>query len=397
VTDEQLHWNQLRKQFLLDEKPSDFYHVAKAQLGLHSTDYWTPYLSAWSRLGDYNAKAVFESIDNGRDLIRTHAFRTTLHVMHIDNLSLILSATGPPLFRAYRTDKYRKMDVLSEEEIESMLIKVKSNLEDGPLRTTELKKRLPDVGENVRSALLMLMARGEVVRAKANHARSNLTSYALLDKWVSGFKLKLIDEQKATTQLIRKHIERFGPVSVDDIAWWLRLTKTGVKNALQQLENDIVSVKMREVDKFMLKDDFETAVSMSVPGDDRVWFLPYEDHFLKAFIDRRGLIDEDIHPKLFPADKKHFWPSSPDAPQKMPSKGVRATGEVRPSIWLNGHVIGRWEMNDDDKLKKVVMSLYSKVTKSQRDMIEQVRKQLENFINSSLVPISGKTRIGTHK
>lgn len=388
ATTEQLHWNRLRKQFLLDEKPSDFYKIAKAQLGLHSTDYWTPYLSVWARLGDYDAKKVFESIDNGRDLIRTHAFRTTLHVMHIDNLAMILSATGPALFRASRTDKYRKIDQLSDKEIESMLNQVKSILDDGPLRTTELKKRLPDVGENVRSALVMLMARGEVVRAKAKHARSNLTSYALMDKWVKGYKLEMIDEQEAITQLIRGHIKRFGPVSVDDSAWWLRQTKTIVKNVLQQLGEEIVNIKIGKSDRFMLREDMEIAASLSTPSEEQVWFLPYEDHFLKAIIDRVGFIEEDIHPRLFPADRKHFWPSSPDALHNMPSIGVRTTGEVRPSVWLNGRVIGRWEMDDDDSLKKVVTSLYSKTTKSQENRIEQVRNQLEEFINSSLMPIS---------
>ncbi|MHA2322330.1 MAG: winged helix DNA-binding domain-containing protein [Candidatus Thorarchaeota archaeon] len=354
VTAEQLYWNQLRKQFLLEEKPSDFYQVAKTQLGLHSTDYWTPYLSVWARLGDYDAKKVFDSIDNGRDLVRTHAFRTTIHVMHIDNLSMILSATGPSLFKACRTDKYRKMDQLNDKEIEDMLIQVKSALEDGPLRTSELKKRQPKVGENVRSALLMLMARGVVVRAKAKHARSNLTSYALLGKWVQGFKLEIIEEQEAITRLIRSHIERFGPVSIEDIAWWLRLTKTKVKSALQQLGEDVVDVKIGESDKFLMKEDLEIAASLTIPSEDSVWFLPYEDHFLKAFIDRRGFIDEDVHHKLFPVDRKHFWPSNPDAQRKIPSKGVRTTGEVRPSIWLNGSVIGRWEMDDGGGLKKVV-------------------------------------------
>lgn len=386
---EQLHWNQLRKQFLLDEKPTDFYEVAKAQLGLHSTDYWTPYLSVWARLGDYDAKSVFESIDNGRKIVRTHAFRTTLHVIHIENLSMILSATGPALFRAYRTDRYRKMDLLSDKEIQSMLTKVKSVLEGGPLRTTELKKQLPDVGEHVRSALLMLMAQGEVVRAKANHARSNLTSYALLDKWVRGFKLEIIDEQEAITQLIGCHVERFGPVSVDDIAWWLRQTKTAVKDTLQRLGEDIISIKMEDTDKFMMKDDLEVATSLSAPVDDLVWFLPYEDHFLKAFIDRTRFIEDELQPKLFPADRKHFWPSNPDAPQKMPSKGLRATGEVRPSIWLNGRIIGRWEMDDERGLKKVVLSLYTKVTQAQEKKITNVKNQLEEFINSSLMPISG--------
>jgi predicted transcriptional regulator len=386
---EQLHWNQLRKQHLLEEKPSDFYQVAKIQLGLHSTDYWTPYLSVWARLGDYDADKMFESIDNGREIIRTHSFRTTLHVMHIDNLSMILSATGPALYRAYRTDKYRKMDVLSDKEIETMLNQVKSALEDGPLRTSELKKVVPKVGENVRSALLMLMARGEVVRAKANHARSNLTSYALLDKWVKGFKLKIVDEHEATTHLIKCHIDRFGPVSVDDIAWWLRQNKTTVKNALQSLEEEIVSIDIEGTTKYMLNEDMEIAASLTTSTEDLVWFLPYEDHFLKAFIDRSGFIDDDIQPKLFPADKKHYWPSSPDAPRKMPSKGIRATGEARPSIWVNGRVVGRWEMDEEDGLKRIVTSLYTKASKPQKSQIEKVRGQLEAFINASLVPISG--------
>ncbi|MHA3963830.1 MAG: winged helix DNA-binding domain-containing protein [Candidatus Thorarchaeota archaeon SMTZ1-45] len=389
ATEEQLHWNQLRKQSLLDEKPSDFYQVAKDQLGLHSTDYWTPYLSVWARIGDYDAESMFDSIDNGRRLARTHAFRTTLHVMHIDNLSMILSATGPSLFRAYRADKYRKMDQLSDREIEDMLDRVRAALEDGPLLTTELKKLLPEVGENVRSALLMLMARGEVIRAKASHARSSFTSYALLNKWVKGFKLKLIDEQEAITLLIKSHIERFGPASVDDIAWWLRETKTTVKNVLEVLGDTIVKIEVGGSEKFILMEDLEFAASLEPPSEDLVWFLPYEDHFLKAFINRANFIVEDVQPKLFPADKKHFWPSKPDGPRKMPSKGIRATGEVRPSIWLNGQVVGRWELDDDkENMKRVVFSLYSRVTNSQNDRIEHIRSQLEHFINSSMIPIS---------
>ncbi|MGY5854230.1 MAG: crosslink repair DNA glycosylase YcaQ family protein, partial [Candidatus Thorarchaeota archaeon] len=293
-TSEQLHWNQLRKQFLLDEKPSDYYGIVRAQLGLHSTDYWTPYLSIWARIGDFDAKHMFESIDNGRKLVRTHAFRTTIHVMHIDNLSMILSATGPSLYRAYRTDKYRKVDILSDQEIEDMLTSVKEALKDEPLRTSALKKAVPDVGEHVRSALLMLMARGEVVRAKASHARSNLTSYALLEQWVDDFQLDRIDELEARTSLIKHHIERFGPVSIDDIAWWLRLTKTAVKNAISSLEEHLTKVNVDERACYLTKSDYKTASTLEEPKEDVVWFLPYEDHFLKAFIDRSRFISEDI-------------------------------------------------------------------------------------------------------
>jgi hypothetical protein len=248
---------------------------------------------------------------------------------------------------------------------------------------------VPEVGEHVRSAILMLMARGEVVRAKAKHARSNLTSYALLDNWVKEFELEIIDEQTAITQLIKNHVELFGPVSADDIAWWLRQTKTTVKAALQELEEDIINIKVGDSTKFMLKDDKEMAATLTIPNEDLIWFLPYEDHFLKAFIERSSFIEEDIQSKVFPADRRHYWPSDPEGYRKMPSKGLRATGEVRPTIWLNGRVVGRWEMDDYNDLKSVVTSLYSKVTKSQKKEIENVRNNLELFINSQLLPISG--------
>jgi hypothetical protein len=388
-TPEQVHWNQLRKQHLLEEKTNDFYEVAKAKLGLHSTDYWTPYFSVWARVGNFDAKKMFESINNGKSLVRTHAFRTTLHVIHVDNLSLILSATGPSLYKVSRTDKFRKMNLLSDQEIENMINSVKEALQDGPLQMSQLKQVIPDAEAYMRSILVMLMAKGVVVRAKASHARNNLTSYALMDKWVDGLRLKLIDEDEAITELIGCYIERFGPVTIDDIAWWLRIAKTTAKNTLQKLNDTVIPIELPKNEGYMMMSDYEIATSLEAPENDMVWFLPYEDHFLKAFINRAAYFGNDIQSKLCPADRKHHWPSNPDAPLLMPSKGVRTTGEVRPSIWLNGHVVGRWEIDDDGDQKKIVTSLYSKDAQNFRRDIEHIRTDLEDFVNLSLLPISG--------
>jgi hypothetical protein len=386
---EQIRWNQLRKQHLMDEKPGDFFELIKAQLGLHSTDYWTPYFSVWARLGDFDAKRMFESINSGRGLVRTHAFRTTLHVMHVDNLSLILSATGPSLYRAARKNRFRKTDQLSDSEIERILKRVKETLQGGPLQMSELKRAAPDVEKYMRSALIMLMAKGEVVRATASHARNNLTAYALMEEWVVQAPIKLMNERKAISELIQQYIGRFGPASIDDIAWWLRITKASVKNALAEIESELCTISKSGQNRYMMKSDYELASILETPREDIVWFLPYEDHFLKAFIDRAVYVGEAIQPMLFPADRRHFWPSSPDAARLMPSPGLRATGEVRPSIWLNGKVVGRWEIDDEDREKRVVTSIYRREARDHQESIEQSRRQLEDFVNDSLQPISG--------
>jgi hypothetical protein len=386
---DQIRWNQLRKQHLLDEKPDDFYDLIKAQLGLHSTDYWTPYFSVWARLGDFDTKKMFESINSGEKLVRTHAFRTTLHVMHTDNLSLILSATGPSLFKAARKDRFRKTDQLSDAEIEKILFRVKEVLQDGPLQMSELKRAAPDIEKYMRSALIMLMAKGEVVRATASHARNNLTAYALMEKWLGQTPIEMMDEEEAIHELIKQHISRFGPASTDDIAWWLRVTKTAVRKVIAEIEDELSVISMLGQERYLMKPDYEIASTIETPEEDLVWFLPYEDHFLKALIDRAVYIGDDIQPMLSPADRKHFWPSNPDAPQVMPSPGLRATGEVRPSIWLNGEVVGRWEIDDEEQQKKIVTSIYRKKARDHRESTERSRRQLEDFVNDSLQPISG--------
>jgi hypothetical protein len=385
-TAEQLHWNHLRKQGLLEDYSGDFYSLARDQLALHSTDYWTPYLSVWARIGDYDAKSVFESINSGKTLVRTHAFRTTVHLVHLDNLSLILSATGPSLYR--KVCKDRELRLLSGGEIGKMEKRVESAFLERTMTMRELKEAFPEYQNYIRSVLRLLFAKGSVVRAEASHARSNLTSYASLQNWVPGFELEIVDEKRAESEVIRRHLERFGPSTIDDISWWLGTTKTAVKDALESFGDEIRSFQYGDSEVFAHSRDYEIAASLELPSDRHVWFLPYEDHFLKAFIGRDSFINPDIQPKISPASPRHYWPSDPDAPRKMPSKGVRATGEIRPTIWLDGAVVGRWEIDDSNEEKEVVTSLYSKAAVENSDQIDEVREDLQEFINLRLVPIS---------
>ena len=46
-------------------------------------------------------------------------------------------------------------------------------------------------------------------------------------------------------------------------------------------------------------------------------------------------------------------------------------------------------MDDEENQKKIVISIYKKVTKKQVSHIEHVRSELEEFVNKRLLPISG--------
>ena len=174
----QIRLNHLRKQFLCPESNPDFYSIAKWHLGLHSTDYWSPYLSVFARSGDYDAEQMYQALNQGAQLARIHAFRGAVHIVHQDNLSLILAATGPRLYRMAR--KSKSLRTLSDHQVETLLNQFLAALEETPLRMRELKQALPTLAPMMRPLLYLGMATGKVVRAHTPHARSTLSSYALM-------------------------------------------------------------------------------------------------------------------------------------------------------------------------------------------------------------------------
>ncbi len=382
----QLRINQLRKQHLLSDEPLSFYDITQKQLGLHSTDYWTPYLSVFARIGDYNPELLFKSLNQGDRLVRINSFRKTVFLIHKENLPMIFQATGNRFYNEVRQSLYLKD--FTDDQIDQTMKQIVDALDSAPLTTRRLKEELPKLAPNMRGFLLGAMARGEVVRATAKHARSNLTTYAPLSKWMN-VDLNQLSEEEALNLLIKQYVQVFGPVSIADLAWWLGLSQRKVKEKLEELNTELLTQEINNTISYMEQSDFEIAKSLEHLSESIVNFLPYEDHFPKAFIDRSWFIIEERQSKLFPRNKKSYWPSNPTQSFEPTSRGMNQSGEIRPSIWLNEQIIGRWELDKSKSGYNVIMSLYQKVNPSLEQVIREKKEELERFINEKLVPISG--------
>ncbi|MFX0171808.1 MAG: winged helix DNA-binding domain-containing protein [Candidatus Hodarchaeota archaeon] len=385
ISIQQLRENQLRKQCLLEDNKISFQDIARNHLGLHSTDYWTPYLSVFARIGDYNPKMMFQSLNSGDKLVRINAFRRTVFVVHVENVAMVFQATGPRFYDELIKSPYLKD--FTNDEIDHAIESIIVALESSSMTTRELKQELPELAPNMRGFLLGAMARGKIIRATANHARSNLTTYAPVSRWLE-IDLNKISEDQALTQLIHHYIQIFGPTSEADVAWWLGLSQKIVKEILHKLENEISSHKFNNLIYYMDRTDYEVALSLDPLLDSVINFLPYEDHFPKAYIERSWFIAEKDRPKLFPRNKNSYWPSKPTQVLEPTSRGMIQSGELRPSIWLNEKIIGRWELEKNKKEFNVIMSLYQDVDSSLEGSILERKDQLERFINERLVPIS---------
>jgi hypothetical protein len=200
--------------------------LVRDSIGLHSTDYATPYLSAWARIDDFDPAALASRLNRADGLVRVNAMRNTVHVVHVDDLATILAACGPAAGLVGR----RTLKALSDAEIDAGVAMLVGALADGPRSTNELKDALPSLGSDLRSWMLVAMGRGEVLRADAAHPRSNRTRYARTVDRVPGYQP--VPADKARRSLLLRAVAAFGPLTVDDLAWWLPAPKGEVVRAL---------------------------------------------------------------------------------------------------------------------------------------------------------------------
>jgi hypothetical protein len=213
-----------------------------------------------------------------------------------------------------------------------------------------------------------------------------------MSKWVPDMAINDYSHETALLELINSYVRVYGPVTDKDIAWWTGYSRKYLHDVLESLKKMVTTFDIGKTQYFMDNDDYEGCQSADPPPEPFITFLPYEDHFPKAYRERSWYIDNTIGEKIYPRNAKAFWPSPAITTPNVPtSRGMNQSGEIRPSIWLNHEIIGRWELNSLGKKQdgfKVVMKLYCKITPTIKALIQEKRENLENFINELLLPIS---------
>ena len=301
--------------------------LVRGTIGLHSTDYATPYLSARARIPEFEAAPLFARLNASDGLVRVNAMRNTVHVVHTDDLPMIVAATGASVAATGR----RVLKDRSDAEIEAGVEALCAVLSDGPLGSNEIKAALPSHAQNVRYWLLVAMGTGRVIRAETPKIRSNRTRYALLRQRVPGFEP--VPASEARRALLLRAVRTFGPVTVEDLAWWLPAPKGEVGRALA---SDPTLRRLEAAGRTWWYADGLGDTAPPPRDAHGAWLLPYEDALLKGYLDRAWCLAPGLKPVLFPYSVAHWHPPDGNDPGSAPNKGPNVTGEARPSIWWGG-------------------------------------------------------------
>ena len=375
---QKLRYYHLKKQNLLQKVQKEEYSkILNDHLGLHSTDYITPYISLWARVKDFDPKDLFDDI-NSRDAVRMRAFRGTVFIIHIDNVNMILGGLEHFLSRVMKDNiNFGKKLGADLETLKQRIIDFVS--EEGPLTAGEIKKKFDTRPDDMHFmiAMRLLDMSGILVRSHQRYITDKVIKYELMKNWVPEVNFENIDSDVSLEELLTAYIKMFGPVCIDDICWWLPVTKSFAGKFLDRLEDKLSRLSLNGSEYIMEKEDFKNFENYTFTEKEPVVnFLPYEDHFPKAYSKRDWFLSDDISPKVL-------------------SVGMYKTdyGQLRPTIWLNGEIIGRWEIGWKDKAKTEAEVEIVDIDKKNitspivEELIETRKNELENFINERLIPI----------
>jgi Winged helix DNA-binding domain len=121
------------------------------------------------------------------------------------------------------------------------------------------------------------------------------STYRRLTEALPQVKLDRYEPAQAAAMLIERYIARYGPVTLDDIAWWTGLGVRRCRDALQELGTQITPVHLPEWDgeHWVLRADLDRIMHATRARRTQVSLLAALDPYTMGFRRRARLLNPD--------------------------------------------------------------------------------------------------------
>ncbi|MFI1968484.1 hypothetical protein BLA24_05380 [Streptomyces cinnamoneus] len=315
--------------------------AADALVGLHATDPATVFLAAAARMHAPTAGAVEAALYGtpaGRPaggqpagapaLARIRCMRRTMFVVPAPLAPAVHAATAGGHAHRHRTDAMARLhDALGWDARRYAAVEhatLQALTAHGAATAVQLAAAIPDLREQIITfpgkpyesrqrastpVLGVLAAEGRIRRARP---AGSWTSAQF--RWAPARPLPEVPVAEAKTELARRYVAAFGPVTVDDVRWWTGWTLTDTRKALAA--TGAQAVELDEGTGYSLPEHLDVPDDAPEPS---AALLPGLDPTPMGWRHRGWYLDGDHTKALFDRN-----------------------GNIGPTIWWNGRIVGAW-------------------------------------------------------
>jgi hypothetical protein len=322
----------LHRQGVIERRPArDLTDVVGRMVGLHAQVMSSAELQAAARLDGLRPADVRDALWDRRSLVKTWAFRQTLHLLTADDLAEFVVAARS--LERWHTPAWLRYFRMTEEEVDGVLAAIGDVLGERPMTRVEVvdavvaRVRRPHLRDD------MLTGWGTFLGPAAQRGRlifgpSEGRNVAFVDPsaWLGrpiGPGAETGEADRALGRLIGRYLAAF-PGSTKEMVgrWWGGGRMAGVTRALAAMDEPVVAVDVDGVRGLVLAGDLDPLAAAE--PDHAARLLPGFDPFTNE-LPRR------VDSVLKPADH--------DAVH-------RVAGWVTPIVVVDGRVAGTWELSN---------------------------------------------------
>ncbi len=352
--------------------------VSNDLCGLHATSEVTPYLSLWNRISDFSPDVLVRSLYVTKKLVRIRAMRGTFFLVSRDMLPMVAAATavsGESIGRSLA-----RWGIPKEEfhQLSDAVIRV---LSDRMKTASEIKRAVPkhlirnltlkqgrrilrrtNVAEVLNLLVISrkLLSQTEPLPWQAlnwdGYGERTFGPVVVVRYCANPHEGETGAYMDSKVELARLYIKSYGPVTADDVAWWMDESKPVVSRLLDSLSNEIAKITIEGLNQDFFVHGQDSDLLEASQRNAIVRFLPYEDPYLKGFKVRDRLVPPNLEKRIYPM------------------------GNVVPSVVLDGRIVGSWSVAQEPRLIHVRVRPLVRVPSKAEPVIRKEGRGLMEFL-----------------
>jgi Winged helix DNA-binding domain len=304
--------------------------VARAVCGLQAQDARAAALSVRAR----SVGLTEADVAGDAGLVRTWAWRGTLHALAAEDVGWVLPLVAPGALRGSAA-RWRQLG-LDEPTYESARGAIVDALASGPRTRSELREALAAAGVDAHGQRLPHLVRRVAFEGLLQHP---------LDDTFAALETTLVPREEALAKLAGRYLAAFGPADPRDLAKWSGLPAADVRRAWEAA-GDASGARAGEAAE---RGRTAGGASATGAGGPVVRLLPAFDTYLLGYADRSETVP--------PEHLARVWPGG---------------GWLHPVVLVDGLAAGTWRIERGD----VAVEPFGDVPRGLDEEIGDVRRFL---------------------
>ncbi|MFX0097508.1 MAG: winged helix DNA-binding domain-containing protein [Candidatus Hodarchaeota archaeon] len=352
----------LRKQHLTeDSRIDDVVKIVGDIGGLHATSTSVPYLSLFARADNFNRICLDEELYQKRNLGKIRCMRKTLFIITRDMIPIAYAATRGDLER--HSGKFLQSRGISSYEYQKISNHIMKTLHHKEMSTSEIRETL-EANLNVSEIVNLMCDQGLLIRASPVKGwKDRRHRYSVFKEFFPEINISELGEDKARNLLVKQYLASFGPATEKDIAWWIGVGITKIRESLDKIRDQTTEVGISGIqgNSIMLSSEGSLLRNSDIPANPTINLLPVSDPYPMGYKERKRYLHHEQYDNVF--DR---------------------SGNATSTINLNGRVVGIWDiMEGKDPLIKLFF--FEEVKENILPTIYAKAKRIGSFISGKEV------------